>query len=258
MNVSGFFSVGQLVIPSHPDFGGPSLPRTFNGSMFVQAAGAAQGRIWWASNGGTVFYVNSSGVADTSEYFRSADRSLAIGEIVALDPDHPEGVRRARPRDAATTVGIVSEFGTRGNDNAEGTRGDDPEYVNVGLLGQVPVLVTLENGPINPGDPLTLSSTVRGRATKALGPVRIIGYAMTRSTPPADAGERGPGAAQVMCYLNPGWYAPTDLTADGVEPPRLESAFEARQRSNRRLTAEAVAREAAQVPVNPTSQSPRQ
>jgi len=127
-NAAGFFgNGGELVIPaSNMISATPQLPRSWNGSMFTQAANTTPtgGRIYWAS-GSINWFVNASGSGDFSEYFKTADRTLAIGEVLALDPELANGVRRARPRDAASTLGIVSEFGSRNNDTRVGDRSDD-------------------------------------------------------------------------------------------------------------------------------------
>jgi hypothetical protein len=138
-------------------------------------------------------------------------------------------------------VGIVSLSGTRNNDGKDGLRGDDPHYVNVGMVGQVPVFVTQENGDIKPGDALTLSTRLRGRVTKATGPARIVGYATTHF--PYVEGEKdylddaihgGPESRlkgdHVMCYLNVGWYAPTAQLGDGEEPEAVETAQQTQAR----------------------------
>jgi len=166
-----------------------------------------------------------------------------------MDPDDASGVRRARATDVTKTVYIVSIGGTRNNDNSGGTRGDDPNYINIGLLGQVPVLVTTENGNIKPGDPLTLSKTYRGRAVKATESCRIIGYALTSF--PYVSGEQSYETDingtdklklrdnHVMCYVNPVWYAPTDENlGDGIEILPSESAFNMAARVNSELDAE--------------------
>ncbi len=53
----------------------------------------------------------------------------------------------------------------------------DTNSVPIALIGRVPVKVSLENGQINVGDPLT-SSTKKGYAAKSVNSGRIIGYAM--------------------------------------------------------------------------------
>ena len=238
---------GETVISAHlgSNQGLPQLPRSYNGSIFLQRRAAGNARIYF-SVGNVDWYVNSDGAGDYSEYFKIADRTLGAGEIVAMDPNNPSGVRRARPSDVSKTVGIVSIGGTRNNDNIGGTRGDDPNYINIGLLGQVPVLVTTENGSIKPGDPLTLSKTYRGRAVKATGSSRIIGYALTHF--PYVSGEQtyevdvnGTDKLRlkddhVMCYVNPMWYEPADENlGDGIEMIPSESAFDMIARVNNEL-----------------------
>ncbi len=241
---------GETVISAHlgNNSNTAELPRWYNGSIFLQRRNASTARIYF-SVGDADWYVNSTGAGDYSEYFKTSDRTLGVGEIVAMDPNNASGVRRARPSDVSKTVGIVSIGGTRNNDNIGGTRGDDPNYVNVGLLGQVPVLVTTENGNIKPGDPLTLSKTYRGRAVKASESCRIIGYALTHF--PYVSGEQSYETDingtdklklrdnHVMCYVNPVWYAPADENlGDGIEILPSESAFDMDARVNSELDAE--------------------
>lgn len=244
---------GETVISAHlgNNNNSPQLPRWYNGSIFLQrttGTGINKGRIYF-SVGDADWYVNSSGSGDYSEYFKASDRTLGVGEIVAIDPENASGVRRARPNDVSKTVGIVSIGGTRNNDNIGGTRGDDLNYVNIGLLGQVPVLVTIENGSIKPGDPLTLSKKYRGRAVKATEPSRIIGYALTHF--PYVSGEQtfetdinGTDKLRlkddhVMCFVNPMWYEPADQNlGDGIEIIPSESAFNMAARVNQELEKE--------------------
>ena len=67
-------------------------------------------------------------------------------------------------------------------------------------VGRVPVKVSLENGPIRVGDPLTSSSKpgVAMRATKA---GKIVGYALE------DAQQDG----KILIWLQPGTYIPENL-----------------------------------------------
>lgn len=252
-NVGLFVDSGETVISVGSTNNNPTLPRTFNGSIFLQKAASGgvagtRGRIFFTA-GNVDYYVNSSGAGDYSEYFKTSDRTLGVGEIVAMDPNNASGVRRARPSDVSKTVGIVSIGGTRNNDNIGGTRGDDQNYTNVGLLGQVPVLVTTENGNIKPGDPLTLSKIYRGRAVKATESSRIIGYALTHF--PYVSGEQtyetdinGTDKLKlrdnhVMCYVNPVWYEPADENlGDGIEIIPSESAFNMTARVNNELDIE--------------------
>ncbi len=241
-NAGVFVGAGETVISNSTTLStAPQLTRSWNGSIFAQSINmnATGGRLWWAS-AGFIYYVSSTGSADYSEFFFTADHTLGVGEIVALDPERSNAVRRARPSDRGTTVGVVSLGGTRYNNSHRGDRDDDPDYINVGMLGQVPVLISLENGDIKPGDALTVSTRYRGRATKATGPARIIGYATTHF--PYVEGEKDyiediNGGAQerltadhVMCYLNVGWYEPTEALGDGEEPAPVESEHDMQAR----------------------------
>ena len=73
----------------------------------------------------------------------------------------------------------------------------DPLKPWVALAGRVPVKVSIENGDISPGDPLTSSSTpgVAMKATKS-GP--IIGKALEDYS--------GSGVGKIMVFVSTGWY----------------------------------------------------
>ena len=70
--------------------------------------------------------------------------------------------------------------------------------VPVALIGRVPVKISLENGEITAGNPLT-SSTRKGYAAKAAKSGRIIGYAMEdyKATTKAE---------KIMVFIQPGWW----------------------------------------------------
>jgi hypothetical protein len=72
----------------------------------------------------------------------------------------------------------------------------------VGLVGRVPVKVSLENGPIAVGDPITSSST-KGVAMRATKAGQIIGYALEK------ADQKG----KVLVHLQPGYYIPPQQLA---------------------------------------------
>jgi len=60
--------------------------------------------------------------------------------------------------------------------NAEGIRVNE-HYLPLAIYGYFPAKVTVENGPIRRGDPIT-SSSKPGFGMKASGPCKIIGYAL--------------------------------------------------------------------------------
>lgn len=116
-------------------------------------------RLYFRVNG-TNRYINSSGTGDYSEYFKVDDKTLEFGEIVTVNKNLPNGITRTTTARDKNMIGVVSEFGTRNNDDEEdGMRHNDPNYENIGLIGQLPVLVNTENGVIEIGDYITSSSS---------------------------------------------------------------------------------------------------
>src|SRR6202007_565961 len=72
----------------------------------------------------------------------------------------------------------------------------------VGLAGRVPVKVSMENGPIHIGDPLTSSSTP-GTAMKASRAGKILGYAL----------EAASREGKVLLFVQPCYYIPPQQLA---------------------------------------------
>jgi hypothetical protein len=62
------------------------------------------------------------------------------------------------------------------DNGADGIRASD-QYLPLAIYGYFPAKVTMENGPIRRGDPITSSSTP-GAGMKATGACRTIGYAL--------------------------------------------------------------------------------
>jgi hypothetical protein len=77
------------------------------------------------------------------------------------------------------------------------------------LNGRLMVMVSTENGPIAPGDPIT-ASTVPGVGMKATQPGMIVGFAINDYT------ELAPG--RVMVMINPSWWD-DDAAAASVTIP---------------------------------------
>lgn len=123
-------------------------------------------------DGVNVAYVNSSnawtsGSADYAEYYYTADTDLASGEAVCIDTTRENAVERCTRAADINLMGIISTSPAfLGNAPSEERRDEDPNYVIVGMLGQVPAQVTNENGAITPGDSLT-SATQPGYIMKA-------------------------------------------------------------------------------------------
>ncbi|GEM_PF-1308688 len=74
--------------------------------------------------------------------------------------------------------------------------------VPVALIGRVPVKVSLENGEIKAGDPLT-SAKRKGYAAKAVKSGRIVGYALEDYKIEANTD-------RILIYLQAGWYNPVN------------------------------------------------
>jgi len=116
------------------------------------------------------------GGADLAEVFYSVDDSLVPGDVVALDPALENGVQKSTTAYNRNVLGVIST--QPGLILGEQGVKEGMFSVYIALAGRVPVKVSTENGPIQPGDMLTSSLTpgVAMKATKA-GP--IIGFALT-------------------------------------------------------------------------------
>lgn len=126
----------------------------------------------------------SADQADLAEFY-DAVGPVEPGDIVAPSSQGNYKVEASTQAYQPNAIGIVST-----NPIADGIIGHNLKSASrqpVALAGRVPVKVSLENGPITVGDPLTASSKP-GTAMKATGPGQIIGYALEAY---------GPGAARI-------------------------------------------------------------
>jgi hypothetical protein len=141
---------------------------------------------------------------DVAETFASAE-ATEPGDLVVLvnqTSSMPTVRKSARPYESllvgavSTSPGLVFD---RGETHLAGdnSRLITSEKTVVGLVGRVPVKVSLENGPIAVGDPLTSSSTA-GVAMKANRAGHIIGYAL----------EKAEQKGKILVHLQPGYYIP--------------------------------------------------
>mgnify|MGYP001585353540 CR=1 FL=1 len=138
----------------------------------------------------TLFEVDNSN-ADLAELYSTADSTLEPGELVSLDPNVINGVKRTvRPYDSQL-IGVISTEPAL----LIGGQDDGVTAVPVALAGRVPVKVSTENGPVKPGDMLT-SSSFPGVAMKATKAGTIVGQAMT--------GFDGEGIGSVMVFIKNG------------------------------------------------------
>jgi hypothetical protein len=129
------------------------------------------------------------------------------GDVVALaySEGEPTVHKTMGPYEGAL-VGVVSTSpGLVFDHGMTRLAGDNTHLITrrttvVGLLGRVPVKVSMENGPVSVGDPLTSSSTP-GVAMKANRAGMILGYAL----------EGADGEAKILAWIRPGPYVPTTL-----------------------------------------------
>lgn len=94
----------------------------------------------------------------------STPYTMTVAKIHVAEPGEREAIYGAVP----TRAFVIGEDG--------GNVAADTQLVT--LAGHVPLHLTLENGSIVIGDPITLSSMKAGFGTKAITPGRIIGYAL--------------------------------------------------------------------------------
>ena len=166
---------------------------------FADSTGTLAGAI---VGGASAVSYNTTG-ADYSEYFSSSSASLPTpGQLVSIDPTSTNGVVASNN---TTPIGVVSTSpGFVGNGPlckiSDTTCQSDynKTHVLVALSGQVPTQVTVANGNIAVGDPITASSTP-GVGELAASSTNIIGYALEPAT--------SNGTIQVL--LEPSYYNPT-------------------------------------------------
>ena len=129
-----------------------------------------------------IAYAALSGTADLAEIYMSADSSLIPGEVVTIDPSLSQGIKRSSLPYERSLIGVVSTNPALliGADSSS-----EGYPTPVALAGRVPVNVTSENGPIEPGDFLT-SSSIPGVAMKAAKAGAVFGQALAAYDGPKD------------------------------------------------------------------------
>jgi len=158
MHIAGDMVVGGNIYPSNL-----GTPQTSKYIYYDGTAGA----------GGDFMRTNASGWStgsyDFAEMFPSSE-ALVAGDVVIF-ADKNVHVKKSTKTNEKAIAGIVS---TRpGFLAGENLKGSYP----IALAGRVPTKVSLENGAIQVGDPLTSSSTP-GTAMKATKAGQIVGYAL--------------------------------------------------------------------------------
>jgi len=142
---------------------------------------------------------------DLAEAYTSAQATEA-GDLVALVPTSEATVQKSSKRYEPLLLGVVSTNPGLVFDNGKTHLAGDnsvaasKDKAVIALAGRVPVKVSMENGAIRVGDPLT-SSSHSGVAMKATAAGKIIGYALAPATKDG----------KVLTFVQPGYYAAPQL-----------------------------------------------
>lgn len=119
---------------------------------------------------------------DLAEAYFSAE-ATEPGDLLILTTNQAATVRRSsQPYDpmlvgvVSTNPGLLFDHGQTSLSGDNSGRISETQTI-VALTGRVPVKVSIENGPIQIGDPIT-SSSQTGRGMKAIQAGKIIGYAL--------------------------------------------------------------------------------
>lgn len=146
-----------------------------------------------------VYEYASSGGADLAELYPVNDQTIEAGEIVSFEPGLPITVARA-DRSADIQLPLAGIISTQPGL----ILGDTSDIINqrlVGLAGRVPTKVNLENGSINIGDRIALSS-VPGVGRKARPFEDSVGIALESLGASGESSSHG--SVVVFIDLQPG------------------------------------------------------
>jgi len=178
------------------------------------------------------FVTNST--ADLAESFPTTDETIEAGNIVAADSANAEHLVKSSQAYQQTLLGIIST-----DPGVTLNAGQNEDGPRLALAGRVPTKVSLENGPIKAGDPITSSSTA-GVGMRADRAGRIVGIALE----PFDGSEISADQQQntadnisenqrfaegkIIVFVEPGWYIGSALadngSIQGIDPPSEASA----------------------------------
>ncbi|MBI4100831.1 hypothetical protein HY439_03805 [Candidatus Microgenomates bacterium] len=166
-----------------------------------------------AGTAGDIYYGSAhANWTDIAEKYPSKE-NLEAAEVVSLDLENSIYVKRSRITYDPLLLGVVST-------QPGMTLGDDygrSQDYSIAIIGRVPVKVSLENGPVQIGDPLT-SSSLPGIAMKATQAGPIIGRALeafddlenlNQEVEIFTANGENYTVGRVMIFVNTGWWSPS-------------------------------------------------
>jgi DNA-binding transcriptional MerR regulator len=228
-SAGGVINIGTSGSTTHVAlFNNNSAPAAFTGTAGIIKLGAlsttaTSGRIW-ISGGSTItnytFKSAASGLSDYSEFMsQSPTEGSEPGDLMVMTKNGTGFVARGQRVYDSQIVGAVTTNvrGTSNNDldyndyDGTGSRNGNPNWANVGMVGQVYVKVSLENGPIQAGDPITTSSA-KGFGMKASKSGRVVGFAEQSWTGVEKRDAAAPqqalpsGVGMILVYIHPTWF----------------------------------------------------
>jgi hypothetical protein len=150
------------------------------------------------TSGGNTYIAGSLNVASAqglSVMYPTSDSGLEVGDVVALATGTATSTYEVER--ASTSTPAVLGIAVQNQGLVLGQEASSTAAVTIS--GHAQVLVSMENGVIEPGDYLTLSTTTPGYAAKALYSGQVIGRALT--------GYDGtvPNQTMVLAEVNVGW-----------------------------------------------------
>jgi hypothetical protein len=188
MNVSNPYTVLKVAKD-------PAAPSTFIDGVDRTSGGAETRRFHIAANGA---YVAGSDFAESLPVAGDL-ASYEPGDVLVISLERPGGVEKCSQPYDGLVVGVYSTRpGFLGADK-DGATEVAADEVPVAVVGIVPVKVTDENGPIQPGDLLTTSSTA-GHAMRCEGLELCFGRTLGKALEGLPAGQHS-GVIQMLVSL---------------------------------------------------------
>lgn len=189
----------------------------FDGWGRILAYGGFSGQCLSGTDAFSISSSNSCNM-DFAESFAARELTQPgdVVTLVAHDTSEPTVARSTLPYQT-TLVGVVSTNpGLVFDDGETHIAGNNTQLITadktvVALAGRVPVRVSMENGSIAAGDPLT-SSSQPGAAMKATRAGKIIGYAM----------ETKESDGKVLVLIQPGYFMPEEQVATQQQTAALQ------------------------------------
>ena len=172
-------------------------------SAFGDGNGDELGSIRGNGISNTVTFDGNGG--DFAEYFQKADPNATYnaGDVICHAPTG--GVADCND----TSNGILGVLSDDASFVGAGRNENNPDYILVGLIGQLNVKIAPDSPAITSGDPITYSTTYPGEATKATTAGQILGRALASYDP-----QNGNG--KVLVSINVGWFDPSvSITGNG-------------------------------------------